>query len=293
MFEYFSGHRHILYLEGSSLITSVTGTFINRNYFAGYLLLVIPLTLGFFFSRETLEKTGMTGWRERLSSLDGRTLLLGFGTILMVLGLLFSSSRMGIVSLLLSFSLISLILRGTRKGRGFSRKSFLILGLALLWAAWIGVDAVINRFFSTAEDFKTRWMIWMNAFHILKDFPVFGSGLGTFAQIFPMYRSFHIQGLVTHAENDFLQLAAETGVAGTGILLLLFLYLFYKSASGIRTLPVSDPRRYIGIGGLVGVLALMFHSVVERNLQVPSNAFLFTIIMAVVVTISRNKRVAL
>jgi len=44
----------------------------------------------------------------------------------------------------------------------------------------------------------------------------------------------------------------------------------------------------MGIGGLAGILALMFHSVVERNLQVPSNAFLFTIIMAMVVTISRK-----
>jgi O-antigen ligase len=288
MFEYFSGHRHILYLEGSSLITSVTGTFINRNYFAGYLLLVIPLSVGFFLSRETYEKTEITGWRERLSSLDGRTLLLGFGIILMVLGLLFSSSRMGIASLLLSFTFVSLVFRGTRKGRGFTRKSFLILGLALLWAAWIGLDVVINRFFSTSEDFKTRWMIWLNAYQIFKDFPIFGSGLGTFAQIFPMYRSFHVQGLVTHAENDFLQLAAEVGLIGVGILFLLFLLLFFKSASGIRALSANDPRRYIGTGGLVSILALMFHSVVERNIQVPSNAFLFTIIMAMVVTISRK-----
>jgi hypothetical protein len=44
----------------------------------------------------------------------------------------------------------------------------------------------------------------------------------------------------------------------------------------------ENPKRYMGIGGLVGILALMFHSLVERNIQVPSNAFLYTFIMALV-----------
>jgi O-antigen ligase len=125
-------------------------------------------------------------------------------------------------------------------------------------------------------------MIWANTFQILKDFPLFGSGLGTFSQIFPMYRSFHIQGHVTHAENDYLQLASEVGFIGIGLLLILFIFLFFKIVSGIRSLSPWEPQRFIGIGGLVGILALMFHSLVERNIQVPANAFLFTFILALV-----------
>ena len=110
----------------------------------------------------------------------------------------------------------------------------MILGMAILWAAWIGLDAVLNRFFTTSsDDFESRWKIWVNTFQILKDFPLFGSGLGTFPQIFPMYRSFHIRGVVTHAENDFLQLASEVGLVGVGLLFVLFLFLFYKAAAGI------------------------------------------------------------
>jgi len=138
MFEFFSGHHHILYLKG---ITAVTGTFINRNYFAGYLLMVIPLSMGFFFSREALHASRFKGWRQRLSSLDGKTLLIGFGIIVMILGLIFSASRMGILSLLLSFTLISILFKNPQKGKGFSKASLLILGLALLWALWIGLDA--------------------------------------------------------------------------------------------------------------------------------------------------------
>jgi O-antigen ligase len=279
MFECFSGHQHILYLRG---ISSVTGTFINRNYLAGYLLMVIPLSMGLFFSREALHAGRFKGWRQRLSSLDGKTLLIGFGIMVMILGLIFSASRMGILSLLLSFTLISILFKNPQRGKGFSKTTLLILGLAVLWALWIGLDAVIGRFFNVSEDLKWRWTTWEDTFKVVKDYPIPGTGLGTFSQMFPMYKSFHIRRFVSHAENDFLQLASEVGLIGMGILLILFIFLFVRAVSSIRSMSVTDSGRYIGIGGLVGILALMFHSMVERNLQVPANAFLFTFIWALV-----------
>jgi O-antigen ligase len=288
MFEYFSGHRHILYLEGSAWMSSVTGTFINRNYFAGYLLMVIPLSVGFLFSREVSQRIRFRSWRHRLASLDGKTVLLGFGVVLMILGLLLSASRMGIISLLLSFSLIVFLFRSHERRDRFSKTVVLIFGLAFLWAGWIGLDAVISRFFTVSDDFKIRWLFWENTFRIFKDFPLFGSGLGTFGQIFPVYRSFPILGFATHAENDFLQLASETGIIGVGLLFSLFLFLFIKAVSMIRLFPSSGAGRYIAIGGLVGILALIFHSLVERNIQVPANAFLFTFLWALVLKITRQ-----
>ena len=287
MLEFFSGHRYILNLDMK--ISSVTGTFINRNYFAGYLLMVIPLSVGYFFSREVFQRSRFMGWRHWLSSLDGKTLLIAFGIIVMILGLLFSASRMGIVSLLLSFSLISFLFRESQRGQRFSKTTVLIFGLAMLWAVWIGLDAVISRFFIVSESFEERWMIWVNTFQIFKDFPLMGSGLGTFVHIFPMYRSFHIRGLVTHAENDFLQLASEVGLIGIGLLLFLFVFLFFRAVLAIRSFHSRDSKKYIGMGGVVGILALMFHSLVERNIQVPANAFLYTFIWAAVLKISTKE----
>jgi O-antigen ligase len=195
---------------------------------------------------------------------------------------------MGISSLLLSFTLLILLFRRSSRGERFSRTSILILGLALIWAAWIGLDAVIGRFFASSEDFKVRWVFWVNTFQIFRDFPIFGSGLGTFAWVFPMYRSDHLIGMATHAENDYLQLASEVGVVGVGLLLILVVFLFYKAVSGVRSLSHREPEKFIGIGGLVGILALMLHSIVERNIQVPSNAFLYTILWAFVLRISEK-----
>ena len=121
MIEFFSGHHHILYLDEAASMSSVTGTFINRNYFAGYLLLVIPLSMGFLLSRLAVQTDHFGGWRHRLSSLDGKDLLIGFGVVLMILGLLFSASRMGIISLLISFSLLGILFRDPTKEKRFSR----------------------------------------------------------------------------------------------------------------------------------------------------------------------------
>lgn len=281
-FEFFSGHHHILSLKGTYLMSSVMGTFINRNYFAGYLLLVIPLGIGFLLAREVSKSNQDRGWRHRLAALDGKTVLLGFAIILMILGLLFSASRMGIISLLLSFSFLALVFRQKEKGYLFSRTTVLILGLALLWGAWIGLDAIINRFFTSADDFKLRLLFWKDTIRIWRDFIFFGSGLGTFAQIFPLYQTFFMSAFITHAENDFLQLLAETGLIGISLICALFFVLFQKATRGIRSLKGGNPRRYLAIGGMVGILALILHSFVERNLQVPANAFLFALLWVLV-----------
>jgi O-antigen ligase len=290
MVEFFSGHRHILYVDAASFVSSVTGTFINRNYLAGYLLMVIPLVTGYLFYREAFQKRPFTGWRHRLPSLDGKTYFIAFSVILMIVALLFTASRMGVLSLLLSFSLIAFFFRDPRKGGGVSKTAVLIFSLSLLWALWIGLDAVISRFFRVSDDFEVRRAIWFNTFQILKDFPVLGTGLGTFVHIFPSYRSFHIVGLVSHAENDFLQLASEVGLVGTGLLLTVFLFFLYRAFFRVRTFSYEDPERYIGIGGLVGMMALILHSFVERNIQIPANAFLFTFLLAMVLRIGLAKR---
>ena len=294
IFESFSGHGHILHINKSDIpffaSFFVTGTFISRNQFAGYLLMVIPLSVGYLFSFEMFQKDRLSGWRQRLSNLDGKVILIVFGIILMILGLFFSASRAGIVSLLLSFSLINLFFRDSKTERGFSRTSVFIIGLALLWAGSIGVDTVVSSFFTVTEDLVSRQRIWADTFDIFKDLPIIGSGLGTFAHIFPMYRSFHIRGLVTHAENDFLQLASEVGFLGIGLLIAVFLFLFFKAVSGIRSLSQMNSNRYLALGGMVGILALMFHSTVERNLQVPCNAFLYTFLWAIVLRTTTRER---
>jgi len=277
-----------LVFRGSGDATFFAGTFASRNHLVGYLLMTIPLGIGFLFSVETNQDRPIGHWFHRLCSLDGKTLLLGFSIIVMILGLFLSASRAGMLSLLLSLSLGLFLFNDFRTEKRLFKKSALILGLAFLWAGWIGVNTFFTRFSTVSEDIKLRWVIWGNTLQILRDFPLFGSGLGTFAQIFPMYRTFHFRGLVTHAENDFLQLASEVGLVGFGLLAILFLFLFFKR--GLRIRSETSPQRYIGIGALTGILALMFYSLVEKNLQIPANALLYAFLWGLTITPSLQMR---
>jgi len=283
--EFFSGHRHILHIEAPRLVNSVTGTFINPNYFAGFLLMVIPLSMGYLFARETEQEYPCRGWRQRLASLNGKTLLMWFGVLVMVLALIFSASRMGIACLVLSFSVLMPLFRDPQEGRRFSRTLLLILALAVIWAAWLGLDGVIGRFLSAPEDFRFRKGLWENTFRIIKDFPLFGTGLGTFAQIFPTYQSFQTQGIVTHAENDYLQLASEVGIIGISLLFSVFIFIAFKVFSRIHSFSFSDSRRYIVLSGAVGIVAIVLHSFFERNIQVPANAFYFLGMICVILKV--------
>jgi O-antigen ligase len=185
---------------------------------------------------------------------------------------------MGIACLLLSFSVIALLFRDLHGGRRFSRTLLFILALAVVWAAWLGLDVVIGRFFTAVDDFKLRPMVWKDTFRIFKDFPLLGTGLGTFTQIFPMYQSFHMEAIITHAENDFLQLASETGLLGAAVLLSIFIYFIFKAFSTMGSLAFS-PKKYLATGILVAILGLMLFSLMERNIQVTANAFLFVFIV--------------
>ena len=87
----------------------------------------------------------------------------------------------------------------------------------------------------------------------------------------------------------FFNWPSEAGLAGIFLLAALFLVLFLKAASGIRSLSVRDPKRYVGIGALVGILALMLHSQVERNMQIPANAFLYTLLWGLVLRLASQE----
>ncbi len=72
MFESFSGHHQALNIKLDD--SSVAGTFISRNYFAGYLLMVIPLSIGYLLSREENQILRFRGWRHWLTSLAWKEL---------------------------------------------------------------------------------------------------------------------------------------------------------------------------------------------------------------------------
>jgi hypothetical protein len=76
--------------------------------------------------------------------------------------------------------------------------------------------------------------------------------------------------LVAHAENDYLELAAEGGVgavmAAAGVALLLGRGLLGALGASQRL------ARGLATGAMAGIVALLVHSAFDFNLRIPSNA---------------------
>jgi O-antigen ligase len=134
-----------------------------------------------------------------------------------------------------------------------------------------------------------RTAIWRDTVRIAADFPLFGTGYGTFAEVYPSYQTAHPGREVRHAHNDWLQLAAEGGLAGS--VAVLVLVGSYGSAAA-RLLGRRRDREAIvlGLGGVGGVLVFLLHAGVEFNARIPANALWFTVLAALTLKTLSSRR---
>lgn len=271
-----------------------TGTFVNHNHFAGLLEMSFPLALGYALS------LGEWGRREepffkRLVSSDGlqKQVLFLFLIALMLLVLLFSGSRMGIFSTVLSLVFFYLAYSGLR--RSGIRKSGMIvfvLAVTLLYGLWIGFYPVFERFLRIEGDAPVRMLVWRDMIGMIRDFPLFGTGFGTFGYAYPLYQRYMEFPLrYTYAHNDWLQLVTETGFLGflsISTALVLFLSSSFKNLS--RLSEEDHFRFFLGIGALSGIVSILIHSLADFNLHIPSNALYFSLLMGLSNAIVSNGR---
>lgn len=261
------------------------GPYVNRNHFAGYMAMVIPLGLGWLWGQLVQRDAGVAGWgwRARLKAVlggrNGRLLLLVFALVNMAAALLFSASRGGIVSVALAlvfFTLVVCLLH--RKERRLGIVVPMVMACVLVYALWLGLDHVVERFFQPDEG---RPLIWSGTVNLIGDYPLLGTGLGTYVSSFRRHQPTLGAGLVEHAHNDYLELLAETGVIGFLIVMGGLGWFCWRTLN--RWVARHDPEmRGIVLGGMAGVLAMGLHSIVDFNLHIPANALTFAVILGVI-----------
>jgi O-antigen ligase len=288
LLEYISGHQYILLYKKKYYTDCVTGTFINRNHFAGYLELVIALTVGVMVYQwhrlpDNMSR-GIRGIILRLAGEQGGKLaFLGLGVILMLLAVIGSQSRMGILSITFSLVLMSVFWLFQAGGKSFLKFVYLLFLAGCLAGMWLGPEPLINRFSLLRQEARyerSRVSVWHDTLCLISDFPLLGSGLGTYRYIFPKYRQVRTQGNYQHAHNDYLELAAETGLVGFAMLMTLagyFIYLLIKKWRRRNSIYVKG----ISLGGLGGLAALLFHGMADFNMHIPANPLLLSIIMGI------------
>lgn len=81
-----------------------------------------------------------------------------------------------------------------------------------------------------------------------------------------------------HAHNDYLEFAAELGLVGSVLLFGLIQAGLALMVDGINRMGRTRDR-YLLLGCAGGVIAILFHSLADFNLQIPADALVFATIL--------------
>jgi len=298
LFELYNKNPRILFYEKMYYLDSVTGTFVNRNHLSGYLEMIIPLALGLMIARIDLFSLVGLKWREKLLRLSEKglatNLLLSLGIIIMSLAIIFSKSRSGVFLLvfifILFFQLTMLYFRGTMHQKKWIKNFLRVVFLFIIFISlYIGIGATLERFALDKLLQEQRPTHWANTIGIVSEFPLFGTGLGTFPSIYPDYEVNRIPMRIYHAHNDYLEYLSELGVLG--LILLLGGILFMV----INSFLIWRIRRYpevkgLALGGIVAIICILIHSITDFNLQIPANMMLFSVVLSLTIVTAFYKR---
>ena len=261
-----------------------SGTFVNRNHFAGYLVMCLSVGIGVLIASLSGEQN--RSWRRAFEGLIqwviSPKMALRLGLVIMVVALVLTRSRMGnssfFISLMITGAIGLLLSKRATKSMVILLVSLVAID-AFIVGTYFGTKRVVERIAETTAETEDRDEVAGYAARMWKDYPVFGSGLGSFHAVFPRYSGEGTQLSYTHAHNDYLEFAAETGAIGVSLLGLMVLMSF---AAALRAQYLRrDPlMRGLSFAAMMGILALMIHSLADFNLQIPANALTFMLLLA-------------
>ena len=295
------------------------GTFVSPNNFAGYLELTLAVGIGLMVAKlEGREASNwnqrLHGW---LALLISEKALLRLSLIIMVVGLVASRSRMGnsafFASLLIvgGFTVIfaKRIMRKMDDGRNkntlgatiFFIASLIVLDIFIIGGV-VGVEQVAQRLEQTnlkiqamhvevnasgvavpvrrqEESVEERSEAARYALPIISDFPLLGTGGGTFFLAFPHYQPVELDGFWDHTHNDFVEFFSEVGLLGVLILATMVAHSVWCSVK-LLVRSRNQLARGMAFASLMGIISLLIHGAVDFNFQIPANAMLFLIVLS-------------
>jgi O-antigen ligase len=238
------------------------GPYVNRNHFAGFAELVIPVSL----VPLVLGKVRRERW-----------FIVAILALVTIGALFLSASRGGILSFVAEIGILTLLILVRRSGGRHVLAGGVVLLLAFLLVSWLGVRQILERFSSLQSLEVTvgkRASMRHDAWRIFRDHPWTGAGLGTLPIVFPAYESLYDAKIVNHAHNDYLEMLADTGLAGA-LCCAWFLGVLFVVSLRLLLLTDNSFAAVLHLSGLVACCGFLVHSLVDFNLHMPGNALLF------------------
>lgn len=234
------------------------GFFANSNHQGSFLLVALALWGG-YLAMDLAAARGLR--RSRLSAIGWQlavTGLLAFSVIV--------SGSLACAALLLPVGLLTFL--NVRADLRVPVGWIVIAAVALVagFAAFLLFGPVANDLTAkgTVEGISRQDFL-LTGLKPLADFAPFGTGLGTFQDIYRWYEDPARIGttFVNHAHNDLLELLIETGLFGL-VALVLFLRWFVPRAFDLWR---SERGHSVALGASIAIGAVLAHSLVDYPLR--------------------------
>lgn len=274
---------------GWALVTSdgatslISGSYPNRNHFAGLLEMTLPFAL--MYGLSVLHRSGRRGVLA-MSHVAQAALPLA-ATCLMLVAILFSSSKSGAIACGLALFFMTALSLGRGLPRG-KRWGFLALLMLLMLVAFVFLTPsdLVERFGSMASDQPTegRLPIWLDTLHLIAAFPLFGCGLGAFFPAFLRYQIAGVGWAWTNTHNDYLQLLSELGIVGFVAPALLMASVFQRAVGAASDQDVRESR-FVGLACTGSLIAILTHSVTDFNTYVTANGLVLAWVAGIAATL--------
>lgn len=270
------------------------GAFVNRNHFAGWLLMIVAPVAGYLMAHVNAHPKYRRGWTAALrEALRTGSMLTTVAGLLSVGAIFLTLSRSALVGLGAGVGSGWLMVRSRLELRRQAMPALVAAGIGVVLMLVFFVDADnwvarINSSFDRGSAGGGRLVIWSETLPIISDFPITGSGAGTYPDAMTVYQKTRIwvgsMGKWTHfnsAHSHYLQLVAEGGLLLTvpGLAGLAGLIV-----SGRRALAMDRSQIFwVRAGAAAGLVAIAVQSVWEVPLVMPANAVLAAVLAAIVV----------
>ncbi len=271
-----------------------SGPFVDPDHFAGYLAMVFPLMLsGAVFG----------GFPARSGADLAKRISCGFAAFLIFIAVALSQSRAGWMGLGIGtvalFFFVQARSRPTEDSGGGKRTarplrtSLAILAamvvLALMFVGGRGREESTARLGATVSqgslDLGERIALWLKTPSILREFPLFGVGLGGWPEVFFRFQPVPRSDLLYNAaHNDYLELLVDIGLVGMALFGWLVVRVAGRLRSALRTVP-----EYIlpALGAITaGLIVMAAIELFDFDLQIPANLILFVILVSLALRMS-------
>lgn len=279
LINFFAGNPYLLWYPRWAGAGDVTATFVNRNHYATFagLTMIASMAVAMTAYRRAwqLSDRSQPTLSRMLECLAGRPIVYFLVTLVIATAWMQSHSRMGLAAVALGIVvMLALMMSAKLIRRGIA--PWVILVLAGLFLVQISGAGTLSRLGGDGEE--DRWKLFAVVSDEIGSAPYTGSGYGSFAQAFPMYRDFRLPGKTIYAQahNSYLELAAELGIPATVLFVGMILWCALLCLIAVFRRQRDQLYAIVGVAASVVVGA---HALFDFSPQIPAVAAVYAALL--------------